>query len=127
MKKLILCLIIFLSVGINLSAQNAKNDGTPYPYFCRIVAVNNLAGQLRVKVEWDNQKADNNLRDENGKKIEFTTMMDALNYFSKRGWEYVDCSFFGEGGKFTIHYLLRKMVTKDEEAKEGLYFENDFK
>ena len=127
MKKLIILFVIcFLSLGV--FAQNYKNDGKPYAFYCQIVGWQNLNGQLRIKMLWDNQKEENNLRDEKGEKIEFATMVDAMNYMSKRGWDYVECVTYADFGKQNVvHYIFRKYVTKDSEAKEGLYFENDFK
>ncbi len=127
MKKVLL-LIFLCAISFAVKAQNCKNDGKPYAYYCQIVGWENLAGQLRIKMLWDNQRFENNLRDENGKKIEFATMVDAMNYMSKRGWDYVECVTYAEFGKQNVvHYIFRKMVTNDEEAKENIYFESDFK
>ncbi len=126
MKKVLLfALLAVFSLVVN--AQNYKNDGKPYAFYCQLVGFKNLAAQLRLKVLWNNMKDENNLRDENGKKIEFTTMVDAMNYMSKRGWDYVECVTYKEGSNNVVHYIFRKYVTNDEEAKEGLYFESDFK
>ena len=126
MKK-IFVLFVLCMVCFSVNAQTVKNDGKPYAFYCQIVGWENLAGQLRVKMLWNNQKAENNLRDENGNKIEFYTMVDAMNYMSKRGWDYVECVTYAQSGKNVVHYIFRKMVTKDEEAKEDIYFESDFK
>lgn len=126
MKKiLLLALFAVFSLGVN--AQNYKNDGKPYAFYCQLVGFKNLAAQLRLKVLWNNMQDENNLRDENGKKIEFFSMVDAMNYMSKRGWDYVECVTYKEGTSNVVHYIFRKFVTNDEEAKEGLYFESDFK
>lgn len=122
MKKFVLMALLAL-VTMGADAQNVMNDGKPYAYFCQLVGMRNLAGQLRLKILWDNLKTENNLRDENGKKIEFYTMVDAMNYMSKRGWEYVECVTYEK----VVHYIFRKYVTSDEQAKEYLYFESDFK
>ena len=126
MKKIIVLLFVFLS-SISVSAQNYKNDGKPYAFYCQLVGFKNLNGQLRLKVLWNNIRTENNLRNENGEKIEFFTMVDAMNYMSKRGWDYVECVTYKDGSSNVVHYIFRKYVTNDEEAKEGLYFETDFK
>lgn len=126
MKKIIVLLFVFLS-SISVSAQNYKNDGKPYAFYCQLVGFKNLNGQLRLKVLWNNIRTENNLRNENGEKIEFFTMVDAMNYMSKRGWDYVECVTYKDGSGNVVHYIFRKYVTNDEEAKEGLYFETDFK
>jgi hypothetical protein len=126
MKKVLL-FALFAVFSLVVNAQNYKNDGKPYAFYCQLVGFKNLAAQLRLKVLWNNMKDENNLRDENGKKIEFNTMVDAMNYMSKRGWDYVECVTYKEGTNNVVHYIFRKYVTNDEEAKEGLYFESDFK
>ena len=122
MKKSIL-LFTFVLLTLGIYAQNVKNDGKPYAFYCQLVGMKNLSDQLRLRILWNNIKTENNLRDENGKKIEFATMVDAMNYMSKRGWDYVECITYGN----VVHYLFRKYVKTDEEAKEDLYFESDFK
>ena len=122
MKKIIL-LAVLAMMSVRIYAQNVKNDGKPYAFYCQLVGKMNLSAQLRLRILWNNIKTENNLRDENGNKIEFNTMVDAMNYMSKRGWEYVDDVTY-EG---VVHYVFKKYVTNDEEAKDGLYFESDFK
>lgn len=126
MKKLFVFLMLCM-ISISAYSQNFKNDGKPYAFYCQLVGYKNFSQQLRLKILWDNIKEENNLRDENGKKIEFTTMLDAMNYMSKRGWDYVECVTYKDGASNVVHYIFRKYVTNDEEAKEGLYFETDFK
>lgn len=124
MKKTILSLIL-MCVTLGVNAQNYKKDGKPYPFYCQLLGQTNLIGQLRLTIMWDNQPMENHLRDENGKKIEFNSMTHAMNYMAKRGWEYVDCVTYSEAGKPTVHYIFKKYVVNDEEAKEGLRFKSD--
>ena len=42
--------------------------------------------------------------------------MMVFNTMSKAGWEFVESH---TSGGF-LHYIFRKLVTKDEDAKEGL-------
>lgn len=91
MKKILILLLISVFTIQYGNAQNYKNDGKPYDFFCQLLGYENLSGQLRLKILWNNEKEENNLRDEKGNKIEFQTMTDAMNYMSKRGWEYVEC------------------------------------
>lgn len=116
-------MIMFLCIPISMSAQNIDNPGKPYYYFCQILGKKNLAGKLRLTILWENQEEENDLRDEKGNKIEFKNMVEAMNYMSKRGWEYVDATTYDN----VYHYVFRKLVTKDEEAKKGIFFKSDFK
>ena len=119
----IIILLTFVFTSLTASAQNYKNDGEPYDFYCEMTAEENLAGQLRLTLEW-NTRPDfgrEQLRDENGKKIEFASVVEMFNYMSKRGWKYVESYNYGN----TLHFLFKKQVRTDEEAKEGLIFKSD--
>ena len=122
MKKVIV--LLFATVfSLNIAAQNYKNDGKPYYFYCQMTASKNLAGVLRLELEWDNKQDNEYLRDQNGKKIEFASVVDMLNYMSRRGWDLKETYVIQN----VIRFLFRKLVTNDDEAKEGLYFKSDFK
>lgn len=116
MKKVFIYLLLLISISAN--AQNVKSDGKPYAFYCQVEAKFTVS-KIRVEILFD----DKNVCNEKGEKIEFKSMYDGINYMSKRGWDYVDCVDY----KNALHFILRKYVTKDEEATEGLYFEGDFK
>ena len=121
MKKSLL-LVLFIVFSLVSYAQNFKNDGKPYSYFCEIYRY----GTTNIEIKWPENKKDTHLSDENGKLLEFNNVFEALNYMSKRGWELVSVTYVNErtGEKA---YILKKMVSNDKEAKEGLYFDKDFK
>ena len=78
MKKAIMFLLA-ITFSLNIAAQNYKNDGKPYYFYCQMTATKNLAGVLRLELEWDNKQDNEFLRDEKGKKIEFASVVDMLN------------------------------------------------
>ena len=49
---------------------------------------------------------DSEIKDENGKPLKFNSMIDALNFMCKNGYEYVDSYTISDEN--TPHYLLRK-------------------
>lgn len=61
-------------------------------------------------------------KDESGKTVHFTTVVDALNYMSARGWvlelEYED-EFIDEGSSYgTVkHFLISKTLTVNNTSK----------
>lgn len=124
--KLFIALSMLLCISTNAKSQNYKNDGKPYDFFCQLKFYTNLAGKLRMEVLWDSHRDELYLRTPEGKKIEFSSTVDAMNYMSKRGWTYVENVVYKDGGNMLVHYMFKKTVTKDEEAKEGLYFNTDF-
>jgi hypothetical protein len=48
------------------------------------------------------------VRDSNGKRVNFGTMTDALNYMAKNGYDFVQAYVFTEENKNYCHYVLRK-------------------
>lgn len=124
--KLFVVLSMLFCMSTSVSAQNYKNDGKPYDFFCQLRFKTNLAGKLRMEVLWDSQRKEVYLRTQDGEKIEFASTVDAMNYMSKRGWTYVENVVYQDGSSMLVHYMFKKTVTKDEEAKEGLYFNTDF-
>lgn len=117
MKKSIIILIIMVALPLCASAQS---NGQYYIY--NIV---NFEGKLKnegFKVTVDNGKTIEKLRDENGKRIEFTTPAGALMYFISKGWELYLHGSTSEGGVFdgigasetNSYWILRKPCTKEE-------------
>lgn len=52
------------------------------------------------------------MKDENGKNIEFNSMVDAMNYFGKQGWEFVQAYAVTMGNQNVYHWLLKKKYLK---------------
>ncbi|OUL63377.1 hypothetical protein [Flavobacterium sp. AJR] len=48
------------------------------------------------------------LKDENGEGLVFNSMIDALNYMSSNGYEFVASNVVTVGGQNVYHYLMRK-------------------
>ena len=60
--------------------------------------------------------------DENGKRVEFHSPIDALNYMAKLGWSVKDTYFLTSIDKSKVlHFLLVKEVTDDSQISEGIY------
>lgn len=126
MKKILL-IAAFLVVSVAVWA------GEPHQAYCEIVGTGNLTG-TKVKIEidfgqkvsWTGQKNQRTLVDEQGKKMEFNSMMDAVNYLAQFGWTlhstYAVTESKGMGGNGSVyHYILTKTVTSDDEVKEGIH------
>ena len=48
------------------------------------------------------------VKDEDGKGLDFNSMIDALNFMSKNGFEFVNAYVISVGNQDVYHYLLRK-------------------
>ncbi len=128
MRKSLLTLLLLLSSISSIEAQNVLSPGEPYPVYCTIMGYN-FWGVGKVKVKLD-LGATSSSRDfeslydkETGKKIKFNTMMDVINYMSKRGWVLDHVTCYQENGLSkdnVMHYIMKKMVKTDEEIREGI-------
>ena len=119
-KALVLAILILLSFNVVLSQifVNGVDISKEDIEFCEIVGYNGpiLGKKVIITIgygaKYDILK-EQKITDENNKKIVFNSMIDALNFMNKMGWEYIDnyavSSFWLGGGKgMVLHYLLRK-------------------
>lgn len=115
MKKVLFTLMLLVST-MACFAQ-AKHDA-----YCELVGTSKfLSTKVTVEVDFGQSKwADAHLYDENGKKISFNSMMDALNYMGKRGWTLTQTYAITSGSSNVYHYVLVKQVEKDEDITEGI-------
>jgi hypothetical protein len=119
-----LLLLIALTMSISSSAQTIKNDGEPYEVYCAFHGELQVSGRFKPKrFIWGNEKAEIKLTDENGKRLEFNNLVDIANYLAKRGWKVRDTETFSAN----IFIVFAKTIRNDSEAKEGLFFNTDFK
>lgn len=119
MKKLLLILAL-----IPLFAMGQK----PYKVYCQIVGSETLSGEVKIRIDFGQDRFDNNkLVDEKGEDVKFNSMMDAVNYISKRGWDFEQTYAFSVGGNGVYHYMFSKQVTDDSQIKDGILIKEDFK
>lgn len=116
MYKLLLLLVICLSTTLISAQDNTKFD------YCEIVGTSKLLSN-KVTVEIDFGQAtkffdDNRYKDENGKVIIFNSMIDAMNYMGKQGWEFVQAyAVTYTNNNNVYHYVLKKKITESLEVK----------
>ena len=136
MKKL-LTLILVVS-GICLAWNAAAQEAKPYKVYCEIISTSRNLFSDKTKVELDFGQAaswwstDRQLADENGKAITFNSVLDAVNYMSRRGWDFeqmyvVQSISGGDSGSPAYHWILSKVVTDDAQIMEGLNTEGSKK
>ena len=117
-------MLIVLMMPISTSAQNIKNDGEPYEVYCAFHGELQVSGKFKPKrFIWGDEKDEIKLTDKNGKQLIFNNLVDVANYLAKRGWKVRDSETFSS----SIFIVFVKTIRNDSEAKEGLYFNTDFK
>ena len=129
MRKWIL-LIVMCLIAADLSAQNKV--------FCEIVESNPNSKKVKVVVDFgqkrEKSKAQQKLVNEDGELRIFNSEIDALNYMSELGWEFVQAYVFTSIGsdRLTstdneIHWLLCKTVEEGEDPYKGLVTKEEYK
>lgn len=100
-----------------LSKKEAKEE------YCMILASTKLLStKVNIAVdfgqEWSFWKDKRSLKDANGKKLEFDSVIDALNYMSSQGWEFVNAYSLTTSGQNVLHYVMKRdlKTQKVEEA-----------
>ena len=77
-----------------------------------------MSNKVRVQVDYGQEssfwKGISYMKDESGNKIEFNSMVDAMNYFGKQGWEFVQAYTVTISNQNVYHWLLKKTVTEEE-------------
>lgn len=91
----------------------------------QVVGSNSVSG-IRIDYGQEDQRR-NYLVDESGRRIDFPTMIAAMNYMSKRGWAleqtYVvrkESTIDDKHDRNVIVWILCKEVVSDDEILEGL-------
>lgn len=118
MKK-ILTALLFLFLFNNCDAQ-VNLDSLSSKSYCQIVGTSKAFNPNKCTIQidygqeqkWFKQNA-RQLRDAEGNKIVFNSMIDALNYMMQLGWKFEQAYIItvpGLGGNQNVyHYLLSKM------------------
>lgn len=123
MKKILFVLVMAL-MSLGAHAQSVENPGDKYPVYCTIKGYNTWGiGKMKVILDLGYKVTNyESIYGEDGKQVKFNTMMEAVNYMAKRGWELDKIFFLTESMSKTnvANYVLKKMVTSDEEIRKGL-------
>ena len=127
MRKLLLLTMLLFSVCA--FAQRHKT-------FCQIVGTGNFLGtKVKIQIDFGQytpyfSKYKTFMVDDSGEKIQFNSMIDAMNYLAKFRWQfeqaYVITVNNGLGMQNVYHWLLSKEVETDDEIREGIMTKQDY-
>ena len=109
MKKLFI-VIVAIFVAVAASAQEKV--------YCELVGVQGLfTKKFNISVDFGQQSklfSNEALVDEKGRAISFNSMVDAMNYMSKHGWEFEQAYIVTLGSDSTAshyyHWVLSKVI-----------------
>lgn len=117
MKKLFLSLAVIMICNLASAQQKV---------YCELLGHSKIFGpKLTVTIDFgQNQWQNNKLVDESGKALSFNSMIDAMNFMGKLGWEfehaYVVTIGSGSSAQNVYHWLLSKYIIEEERIDEGL-------
>ncbi|MHC5310985.1 hypothetical protein ACYSNM_13150 [Myroides sp. LJL116] len=112
-------LFLLLIVGAYTQGQAQTVNGIPLKdldmeYIQIVGSSKNLSNKVTVELDFGQDtkffgsKKQTLLTDEKGNKIVFNSMIDALNFLSSHGFEFVQAFSTASETKVMYHYLLRK-------------------
>ena len=115
MKKILFCgTILFTSLFIKAQTVNDIPINQLDVEYVQIVGTSKLLStKLTIEIDFgQNTKffssgKETVVKDENGKNMVFNSMIDALNFMTKNGFEFVNAYAITEDGQNVYHYLLR--------------------
>ena len=125
MKQLLLTIVLAVLV-VAATAQETRKT------FCQIVGTGKvLSAKIRVQIDFGQKRSywnqyKNFMVDETGKRIEFYSMVDAMNYLAKFRWKFEQAYAVTIGGENVYHWLLSKDIVSDDEIREGIITQKDF-
>ena len=113
--------MLFFAIPSNVLARK---------YYCEIKGIEKeLASGLKIVFDFGNNPVYNpwgGLRnrqkfvDEYGHEIAFQSMVDAGNYMSERGWNFVQAYSSTYSSNSIVHWIFCKEANSPEEAVEGI-------
>lgn len=115
MKKL-----IFLLLTVYAFQQIAAQSVNDVPIkdidveYVQIVGTSKLmSNKVTIEIDFGQENKfwkaqDTQVKDENGKLVSFNSMIDALNFMSKNGYDFVAAYTVTVSNQNVYHYLLRK-------------------
>ena len=117
--------------------------GVPHKVFIELVAYGRpLSTKVTIDVDFGQAQKFFDTKTflidkQTGKKIVFNSMVDAMNYFGRLGWEFEQAYVYSEINKNlkgfggapqpVYHWLLSKTVTNDSEITQGIITKKDLK
>lgn len=114
-------LLLILFYTSNLLAQETIE--VPKFVYCEIVGTEKfMSKKVTIQIDFGQEMkffSDNRMKDpKTGKNRVFNSMIDALSYMGKRGWEFAQAYTITIGQQNVYHYLMKKPFDElDEETK----------
>lgn len=111
-----LFLLFFIVFSMSIFAQE------PAYVYCELVGTGKfMSTKVNVQVDFGQAtsiwKGVDYLKDKDGKKISFNSMVDAMNYMGYQGWEFVQAYVVTVNNQNVYHWLLKKEIDPEDLKK----------
>lgn len=120
MKKLLLLCTLFMCITTSSIAQEINQepaqDRKEYVY-CQIVGMSKFLSP-KISIVIDLGHTSGQIADESGKSKSFRSMVDAMNWFAKDGWEVDQTYAMSAGSQMVYHWLLKIDADKKDVVLE---------
>jgi len=127
MKNKILTICLFTLSIYFAQGQDTKqlDKSEAKEEYCMILATQKfLSTKVKISVDfgqqvsfWKNTVRAQTLKDENGKAISFNSVIDALNYMSSKGWEFVNAYVITVDNENVLHYVMKRQLTEADKKE----------
>ena len=108
--------VLFTLACLNASAQGIGDTNKSYYYYLQMFPLSYVGSKSWKAHIWMDDQEPYVICDDNNEQKKFAGAMQIVNFLSKAGWEYVS----RDNINGQLHYIFRKLVQSDEDAKIGL-------
>jgi hypothetical protein len=117
MKKIFTITICLTLFGLNNLYSQTVNDipikEIDVDYIQIVGQSKSFSNKLTIEIDFGQENKffsskDTQVKDENGKRLEFNSMIDALNFFSANDYNFINAYALTSGNQNVYHYLLEK-------------------
>ena len=120
MKKILFYTILGMFSAFNANSQTVNDiplKDIDVDYVQIVGTSKLLSNKLTIEIDFGQENKlfssdkDTRVKDVNGKNMIFNSMIDALNFMTKNGYEFVQAYAITVSNQNVYHYLLRKKKT----------------
>lgn len=102
-----------LTTSFGQTINNVPIENINVEYVQIVGTSKTFSTKLNIDIDFGQENSmwtakDTQLRDKNGKKVVFNSMIDALNFMSANGYEFIDANAIIVNSQNVYHYMLRK-------------------
>lgn len=116
MKKFGLMALVFMVITLEGHAQTV-NDKPIADIDIKYIEIEGtprtMSKKMNIEIQFGQEgnlmgNQNTKIKDENGERLLFNSMIDALNFMDKNGYEYLDSYITTYKGSNTYHYILKR-------------------